>query len=47
MSTQVDELAEVIWSRSGAGLLMYDAIRIAEVILAAGYERLVSPRELF
>lgn len=39
MTERVEEMAHVIWSKGGAGLLMYDAIRIAEVLVAAGYER--------
>ena len=35
---QVDELAKTIWSKGGVAL-MYDAIRIAKIVLAAGYER--------
>jgi hypothetical protein len=35
---QVDELAKTIWSKGGA-ILMYDAIRIAKIVLAAGYEK--------
>lgn len=46
MSTQeqVDELAKTIWSKGGS-VLMYDAIRIAKIVLAAGYERRRDVRE--